>query len=93
MAFLQKVLPGVSLSYGERQASAGGAGGGQGQGQPVTQGASGVPTGGGVGWGDNAAGQRVDPAQAFGSSLWTMAPAPNAPRQPQGSRGGGYGAW
>eukprot|EP00904_Undaria_pinnatifida_P004656 jgi/Undpi1/14191/HiC_scaffold_9.g03840.m1 len=89
-----KVLPGVSLSYGERQAPAGGgAGGGQGQGQPAVQGASGVPAGGGVGWGDNAAGQRVDPAQAFGSSLWTMAPAPNAPRQPQGSRGGGYGAW
>lgn len=88
MAFLQKVLPGVSLSYGDRHPPAG-AGGGHGQ---QGQGASGAPSGR-VGWGDNAAGQRVDPAQAFGSTLWTMAPAPNAPRQPQGSRGSGYGAW
>lgn len=91
MAFLQKVLPGVSLSYGDRHSPAG-AGGGQGQQGQQGQGASAAPSGG-VGWGDNAAGQRVDPAQAFGSSLWTMAPAPNAPRQPQGSRGGGYSAW
>jgi len=101
MAFLQKVLPGVSLSYGaagnstNRQpppASGGGGGGGaQGHGQPQGQGASGAPAGAGVGWGDTTT-QRVDPAQAFGSSLWTMAPAP-APRQPQGSRGGGFGAW
>lgn len=90
MAFLQKVLPGVQLSYGDRHPPAA-TGGGQSQGQG--QGSSGAPGGGGVGWGDNAAGQRVDPAQAFGSSLWTMAPAPNAPRQPQGSRGAGYGAW
>lgn len=90
MAFLQKVLPGVSLSYGDRHPPAGAGGG---QGQPQGPGASGVPPSGGVGWGDNAAGQRVDPAQAFGSTLWTMAPTPNAPRQPQGSRGGGYGAW
>lgn len=90
MAFLQKVLPGVQLSYGDRHPPAA-TGGGQSQGQG--QGSSGAPGSGGVGWGDNVAGQRVDPAQAFGSSLWTMAPAPNAPRQPQGSRGAGYGAW
>lgn len=92
MAFLQKVLPGVQLSYGDRHPPAA-TGGGQSQSQGQGQGSSGAPAGGGVGWGDNAAGQRVDPAQAFGSSLWTMAPAPNAPRQPQGSRGAGYGAW
>ena len=93
MAFLQKVLPGVQLSYGDRHPPAGAGTGGQVQGQPQGQGVLGAPAGGGVGWGDNAAGQRVDPAQAFGSSLWTMAPAPNAPRQPQGNRGGAYDAW